>query len=213
MTEAEQNIGDVAASGEPRIVKRYSNRKLYDTVKSRYVTLEEVAQLIKGGLEVKILDNRTKDDLTAVTLAQIIFEEEKKRARMPLDVLRDIIRHGGEALTGFLHEQVGPRVATIREEAEVLRDRLLGRDAEERSSGAAPGKLRALEHAKDLIGQSRRVLEDWRKQLDERVHQAVEGITSLPALGRDLASFEKKIADIEKKLDEMEKQGGARPPG
>ncbi len=58
---------------EPKVIKRYTNRKLYDTVESRYVTLDEIAQMIKGGAEVKIVYNRSKEDLTSVTLAQIIF--------------------------------------------------------------------------------------------------------------------------------------------
>src|SRR5690348_18514874 len=88
------------ARKEPKVIKRYTNRKLYDTVESRYVTLDEIAQMIKAGAEVKIIDNRSKEDLTSVTLAQIIFEEEKKRSQMPLGVLREIIRHGGEAEIG-----------------------------------------------------------------------------------------------------------------
>ena len=98
------------ARKEPKIIKRYTNRKLYDTVESRYVTLDEIAQMIKGGAEVKIIDNRSKEDLTSVTIAQIIFEEEKKRSQMPLGVLREIIRHGGEAVAGFYQEKVGSRL-------------------------------------------------------------------------------------------------------
>jgi len=90
------------ASRPPKIIKRYTNRKLYDTVESRYVTLEEIAGMVKAGTEVQIIDNRSKDDLTSVTLAQIIFEEEKKTSRMPLGMLREIIRTGGEKLTEFM---------------------------------------------------------------------------------------------------------------
>jgi polyhydroxyalkanoate synthesis repressor PhaR len=68
--------GEPSASGrEPKVIKRYTNRKLYDTVESRYVTLDEIAEMVKAGAEVKVIDNRTKEDLTSVTLAQIIFEE------------------------------------------------------------------------------------------------------------------------------------------
>src|SRR5919206_3784144 len=81
-----------AASREPKIIKRYTNRKLYDTVESRYVTLDEIAEMIKAGADVRILDNRTKEDLTSVTLAQIVFEEEKKTSRTSLRTLRDLIR-------------------------------------------------------------------------------------------------------------------------
>src|SRR3954466_12114432 len=113
---------------EPKVIKRYTNRKLYDTVESRYVTLDEIAEMIKGGTEVKIIDNRTKEDLTSVTLAQIIFEEEKKQSQMPLALLREIIRHPGESIQGFFQKEVQPRVASIREEAEQRLDKLLGRD-------------------------------------------------------------------------------------
>src|SRR5437016_1523296 len=110
---------------EPKVIKRYTNRKLYDTVESRYVTLDEIAQMVKQGVEVKIVDNRSKEDLTSVTLAQIVFEEEKKTTRMPLSVLREIIRRPGEQLSEFIKSEVTPRVASIREEAESRLDKLL----------------------------------------------------------------------------------------
>ena len=69
--------GQEPARGEPRIIKRYANRKLYDTCESRYVTLHEVAEFVRKRQDVRIVDNRTKEDLTNVTLAQIIYEEEK----------------------------------------------------------------------------------------------------------------------------------------
>src|ERR1043166_818345 len=115
------------ARKEPKVIKRYTNRKLYDTVESRYVTLDEIAQMIKGGAEVKIIDNRSKEDLTSVTLAQIIFEEEKKRSQMPLGVLREIIRHGGEAVAGFYQEKAGTlagKLGELKNRTESIRDDL-----------------------------------------------------------------------------------------
>src|SRR5687767_16023622 len=82
---------------ETRIIKRYANRKLYDTEHSRYVTLDQISEMIRNGDDVKIVDNKTKEDLTSVTLAQIIFEEEKKqRSFLPLGAMRNIIQNGGE---------------------------------------------------------------------------------------------------------------------
>jgi polyhydroxyalkanoate synthesis repressor PhaR len=192
----------------PKIIKRYTNRKLYDTVESRYVTLDEISEMIKAGTEVQIVDNKTKDDLTSVTLAQIIFEEEKKRSKMPLGMLREIIRHGGETLS-VLTTQASQR---IREEAEVLRDRLLrredgGKPPVEAAPAPAPeaAKPNAIEQARELVAQSQRVLEEWQKRIDERVRQAVENVTSLPALAKDLASIEKRIGELEQRLDETEK--------
>src|SRR4029077_8205919 len=85
------------AMPDTRIIKRYANRKLYDTEHSRYVTLDQISEMIRNGDDVKIVDNKTKEDLTSVTLAQIIFEEEKKqRSFLPLGAMRNIIQNGGE---------------------------------------------------------------------------------------------------------------------
>lgn len=77
-----------------RIIKRYSNRKLYDTVERHYVTLSDVAGSVRKGDEVKVVEYETEADITAQTLAQIIFEEEKQNPRLGLDFLRGIILNG-----------------------------------------------------------------------------------------------------------------------
>src|SRR4051812_36547728 len=110
-----------AGGREPKVIKRYSNRKLYDTVESRYVTLDEIAEMVKAGVDVRIIDNRTKEDLTSVTMAQIIFEEEKKTSKMSLRTLRNLIRHGGERAQQFVEDtQAGllGRVEAVRQAAE-----------------------------------------------------------------------------------------------
>ncbi|WP_164009855.1 polyhydroxyalkanoate synthesis regulator DNA-binding domain-containing protein [Pyxidicoccus trucidator] len=215
MSEAEQ-AG--APSKEPKIIKRYTNRKLYDTVESRYVTLDEIAAMIKEGTEVRIVDNRTKEDLTSVTLAQIIFEEEKKKNQMPLSVLREIIRHPGESISGFIQQQVTPRVASIREEAESRLDKLLRRDEttgkvegapEEPPAAAATPESAAAAglNPADLLKASQRAFEDWQRKIDERVKHVVENLTgNLPALGRDMASLTQRLEELEKKLEQVEQQ-------
>lgn len=206
---------------EPKVIKRYTNRKLYDTVESRYVTLDEIAGMIKDGMEVQIVDNRTKEDLTSVTLAQIIFEEEKKRNRMPLTVLREIIRHPGESLTGFIQKEVTPRVVSIREEAESRLDKLLRRE-DKREEGAqepaAPPDPQATGETEpqavatptgpaELLKASQRALEDWQRKIDERVKHVVENLAgNLPALGRDMQVLTQRLEELEKKLDELEKK-------
>ena len=77
-----------------RTIRRYSNRKLYDTVDSHYVTLEQIAALIRQGEEIQVITHDTSADITASTMAQIIFEEEKKTPRLPIQALREIIVSG-----------------------------------------------------------------------------------------------------------------------
>jgi polyhydroxyalkanoate synthesis repressor PhaR len=79
----------------PYVIKRYSNRKLYDTQESRYVTLDEIEEMIRAGREVQVVDASTGDDLTSVTLTQIILESERNhRANLPSAFLHQLIKHG-----------------------------------------------------------------------------------------------------------------------
>lgn len=82
-----------------RIIKRYENRKLYDTESRKYVSLEEIASLIRQGIDVQVVDNVTDADITTQTLTQVIFEEGKK-GRNPLstEVLHDVIRWSNHLL-------------------------------------------------------------------------------------------------------------------
>lgn len=200
------------AAKEPKVIKRYTNRKLYDTVESRYVTLDEIAEMVKAGVEVKIIDNRTKEDLTSVTLAQIVFEEEKKKSQMPLDVLREIIRRPGDTLSDFFKSEVSPRVASIREEAESRLDKLLGRDGEEvpgqpQAGTAAPAAEEAPKEKEDLLKTAQRGLEDFQKKIDERVKAVVENVVgNLPAMGRDIGALMQRIEALEKKIQALEEK-------
>jgi polyhydroxyalkanoate synthesis repressor PhaR len=88
------------------VIKRYSNRKLYDTQESRYVTLEELEELIRAGKEISVVDVSTGEDLTSVTLAQIILENERNhRATLPTAFLHQLIKHG-EAWQDFLQKSL-----------------------------------------------------------------------------------------------------------
>ena len=98
---------------DPRIIKRYTNRKLYDTQASQYVTLEQIALMIRQGEEVQVLDNSSKEDLTSVTLAQIIFEEEKRQKNfISLGAMRQLIQSGGASLQE-LAQQAQARVRSV----------------------------------------------------------------------------------------------------
>lgn len=84
------------------LIKKYSNRRLYDTEKSAYVTLTEVAEIIKKGREVAVVDAKTKEDVTAFILTQIILEEaRKKNALLPPPLLHLVIQYGEHVLSEF----------------------------------------------------------------------------------------------------------------
>jgi len=151
-----------------RVIKRYANRKLYDTRDSRYVTLDRIAELVRNGEEVKVLDNRSKRDLTKVTLAQIIYEEQKsgEAASWSVANLRDFIQAGSARFLSSLKEgPVGRWVGRAEE---------LGAEVR----GAADDRVRALldgaaAHVKQLQGEVAR-LQARIEELEAKLRQTAE---------------------------------------
>jgi polyhydroxyalkanoate synthesis repressor PhaR len=193
---------------ETRIIKRYANRKLYDTEHSRYVTLDQISEMIRAGDDVKIVDNKTKEDLTTVTLAQIIFEEEKKqRSFLPLGAMRNIIQSGGE---WFAEAQ--RRVQSIlpgkrgEHHDEALADHADGQEPHEEDEAAA--KKRSLAVLREWVDQSKHRLDEWQRQVDGKIRGALEGIqhsiNPWAGVQKDVRSLADRIAELESKLSELE---------
>jgi len=191
---------------ETRIIKRYANRKLYDTEHSRYVTLDQISEMIRNGDDVKIVDNKTKEDLTTVTLAQIIFEEEKKqRSFLPLGAMRNIIQSGGE---WFAEAQ--RRVQSIlplkkKEDGTALDPDPPPPPADETEDAAKKRSLLAL---REWVDHSKHRLEDWQKQVDARVRGTIEtvqhAVNPFAAVHKDVKALSERIAELESKLRDLE---------
>lgn len=92
-----------------RLIKRYESRKLYDTEESKYVSLDQIAEWVREGQQVRVIDNASSDDVTSQTLTQIILEEGRNgRTRIPSEVLHELVRVGERALSsGVEHVQQG----------------------------------------------------------------------------------------------------------
>ena len=194
MTDVEQTAD---ARKEPKVIKRYTNRKLYDTVESRYVTLDEISEMIKAGSEVRIVDNRSKEDLTSVTLAQIIFEEEKKTAKTSLGTLLGLIRHGGAVAQQLVDGAGGDlrgKVDAVRQAAETRVQSILAR-------GQQTG-----EKARELVSASQEALGALQKRIDDRVRAAAEGVQQLPDVRRQLDDISQRITALEAKLEELSRK-------
>lgn len=107
-------------SAMPRVIKRYGNRKLYDVEASNYVSLDQVAELIRDGETVQVVDNVTGEDITAQTLTQIVLDEGKRGGSvLPTEMLHDLLRRGGRVLEGG--------VETVRHGVDELVQSSLGR--------------------------------------------------------------------------------------
>ncbi len=81
------------------VVKRYSNRKMYDTSAKRYITLEEISALVRDGVEVKVIDNQTGEDITGVTLSQIVVEKERRHEGiLPRTFFTEVLQKSGRTM-------------------------------------------------------------------------------------------------------------------
>ena len=195
------------AMAAQKIVKRYANRKLYDTERSCYVTLDDISGMIKAGEEVRVVDNKSGEDLTSVTLAQIIFETEKKKSFMPLGLLRDLIQNGGETISEFARERVHSAATEIRETAQKLKSDIEGKferlthrkvDGEGGSDSSVPAKL------SELVASSQKTFEDLQKSVEDRIKGSVGAVSRYATLGRDMEEIRQRLAALEERLTKMQ---------
>jgi polyhydroxyalkanoate synthesis repressor PhaR len=182
-----------------RIIKRYGNRKLYDTELSRYVTIEEVANHIRDGISVKIIDNKSGDDITGSTLALIVLEAEKKnRHRSNSSILESVIKTG--TLTDFISSSKTSVKSGI-EEAEKWVNQLL-----ENNKNFWTETKSYFKANKDSAK-----FEDFGSRMEEYFKTTVEKLrhsTNKEKMiqERELLSLRQKIAEMEEKLKQYEEE-------
>jgi polyhydroxyalkanoate synthesis repressor PhaR len=109
----------------PVIIKKYANRRLYNTQTSSYVTLDHLAGMVKDGVEFEVQDARTGEDITRSVLTQIIFEEEAKGQNLlPIKFLRQLIRFYGDSLQAFLPGYLDMTMDSFAKNQGAMRDRI-----------------------------------------------------------------------------------------
>lgn len=111
------------------LIKRYANRKLYNTETSRYITLKGIAEIIEGGEEVRVVDNETGEDITSIALSQILVDNERSKGGVSGSVLTELIQRGGDVLYSALRRGVGDAQDGIEEIQKNVR-KLVHRDGE-----------------------------------------------------------------------------------
>ncbi len=169
---------------ESVLVKRYANRKLYNTETSRYITLRGIQELIEDGREVRVIDNQNGEDITSVALSQILVDSERASSHVPGSVLSELIQKGGDALYTALRTRVGDAQEGMEELRRSVR-RAIGQSEREVSEwindsreGAEGVIQRAVETVLVRLDMPRRSdLEELNNKLD-RVAKAIENLGS-----------------------------------
>lgn len=195
-----------------RVIKRYSNRKLYDTKDSRYVTLQQIGEMVRAGEEVQIIDNATKEDKTEVTLALIISEDLKSQPRsVPLGTLRDLIQERGERLLTQLREGPigrlipggqgadGGSAVPVEVDPAPLAD--AGKKPADKAPIAAAGEPEKPKgRLSEIVETSKQTLDQWQHAVDERVRAILPGVGSFRELQAEVKRLTQRVDELERKL-------------
>ena len=179
------------------LIKRYANRKLYNTQTSRYITLKGIAELLENDEEVQVIDNETGEDITSVTLSQILVDTERSNRAVPGNLLSELVQRGGDALYGALRRSMGDASEGIDEFQRNMR-RLLG--TKDRQDGSGREWIAFTPPDMDRVVQ--RTIERVFKALDlprrsdiealnQRLDRVVEAIESLEEPNASMASSRK----------------------
>ena len=118
-------VTEERASENPVVIKKYANRRLYNTQTSSYVTLDHLCEMVKDGVEFEVRDARTGEDITRSVLTQIIFEEENKGQNLlPIRFLRQLIRMYGDSLQAFVPGYLDLSMESFTKNQEQMRSRM-----------------------------------------------------------------------------------------
>jgi polyhydroxyalkanoate synthesis repressor PhaR len=198
-----------------RVIKRYSNRKLYDTKDSRYVTLQQIGEMVRAGEEVQIIDNATKEDKTEVTLALIISEDLKSQPRsVPLGTLRDLIQERGERLLSSLREgPIGRLIPGGQPEGGAAPAEAAPPAPEPPAPPPAPVVVPpappSTEGEKpkgrftEIVESSKHTLDQWQHTLDERVRTILPGVGLFRELQAEVKALTQRVEELEARLNQL----------
>jgi polyhydroxyalkanoate synthesis repressor PhaR len=235
-----ETVMETSGTGEKprRVIKRYSNRKLYDTKDSRYVTLQQIGEMVRAGEEVQIIDNATKEDKTEVTLALIISEDLKSQPRsVPLGTLRDLIQERGERLLSQLRE--GPIGRLIPGGTGVdgavapvppIEGGVPAHDAAEgvESAGGAAGYPQAPPSPPSTEGEkpagakarltgivesSKQTLDQWQHTIDERIGAILPGFGLFRELKDEVKRLTQRVEELEARVNGPANGASTSVPG
>lgn len=191
--------GGKTRAGDIVVIKKYANRRLYNTSTSAYVTLEDLAQMVRDGVDFVVYDAKTNDDLTRQILTQIIFEEESRgEALLPVQFLRQLIGFYGDQMQSVLPSYLEMSLESFSRQQEQLRGQF------SRTFGAAPGAglmEEAVRRNMTMFEQAMRMFPGFAYPRPEDAPNATPAPEPEPAGEGDDA-----LAEMRRQMDEMRAQ-------
>ena len=202
----------MANEKQPVAIKKYANRRLYHTGASSYVTLEDLARMVKQGDDFVVYDAKTNEDITRSVLAQIIFEQEGKSGQslLPITFLRQLIRFYGDSMQMLVPRDLEFSIDRLTSEQQKFRDQMSGAFGAKAIPGAEMFTVMEEQARKNMamFNQALSMFNPFAAGASQQATAAAEP-TSAPSAGtsNDLEAVKKQIQDMQKTLDGLSSKG------
>src|SRR5882757_588997 len=194
----------MAKSDEPVIIKKYANRRLYNTGTSTYVTLEDLAGMVKAGEDFVVYDAKTNEDITRSVLTQIIFEQENKEGTqnlLPINFLRQLIRFYGDSMQMLVPRYLEVSIDSLTREQQKFRDQM--------AQAFGGGPFGALEDQvrrnMEMFERTFAMFAPFARQEGQAASEGEKSAT--PAAGGsgggDIDGLKRKMEEMQKRLDKL----------
>ncbi len=185
------------AAGERVVIKKYANRRLYNTASSSYVTLEHLSEMVKKHVDFVVYDAKTNDDITRSVLTQIIFDEENNGQQnlLPIQFLRQLIRFYGDSIQALVPSYLELSLDSFTQQQERMRSQL------SETLGAGQG----LKYFDEQIRQNMQLFDRAMKMFSPFTFPRPDEAPAKVA-GADKPQGDESLADLKKRLEEMQQQ-------
>ncbi|QKV20104.1 polyhydroxyalkanoate synthesis repressor PhaR [Oricola thermophila] len=200
----------MAASDEPTVIKKYANRRLYNTGTSTYVTLEDLATMVKDGEEFVVQDAKSGEDLTHAVLTQIIFEQEGKtgQAMLPISVLRQLISFYGDQMQMVLPSYLEHSMTLFTREQERIREQMTSMVGKSPLDIMASGQKLIEEQTRrnmEMFQNAMQMFSPFNAAQEEGAKTGTAESEKKAAPSDELKAMREQIAAMQRKLDSLEK--------
>lgn len=197
---AAKKAGKDDDGAEPIVIKKYANRRLYNTATSSYVTLDYLSDMVKNGQDFVVYDAKTGDNITRTVLTQIIFEEENKGQNLlPVQFLRQLIKFYGDNLQSFLPSYLEMSMDAFSRNQEKLRGQM--REA----FGGAPGYQMFEETARQNMALFEQAMKMFTPMAG--LYKQPGRASAAPGDSEEISELKAQLAALQRQLDKLEKKG------
>jgi len=199
-------MSTASKSAEPGKIKKYANRRLYNTGTSTYVTLEDLAAMVKKGEDFVVYDAKTGEEITRSVLTQIIFEQENKEGQnlLPIAFLRQLIRFYGDSMQMLVPRYLEVSIESLTREQEKFRQQL----AQTFGVGAFPSLEEQVRRNMDMFERAFAMFAPFARREAQAGEAAAE--PGKPASkGGDIDDLKRQLEEMQKKVDRLSEKGGS----